>query len=55
MKKIMEEANRANGDSRRCAKCSLHTFPKTRCNEEMWQICHDSFVEGFKKGVKYNK
>ena len=55
MDKIEKEANKANGLNRRCAKCPLNTKPKTRCTEEIWQVCRNSFVSGFKKGVEYHK
>ena len=49
------DANKANGLNRRCAKCPLNTRPKTRCTEEIWCVCKNAYVSGFKKGVEYSK
>ena len=55
MDKIEKAANKANGMNRRCAKCTLNTIPKTRCTEEIWLVCRNAYVQGFKKGVEYSK
>lgn len=55
MNKIEKAANKANGLNRRCAKCPLNTKPKTRCTEEIWCLCRNAYVSGFKKGVEYSK
>lgn len=38
-----------------CTKCPFNSYPKTRCTEEIWNLCSDSFIEGFVKGAKYVK
>ena len=48
-------ANLYDGRSQRCGKCPLWTFPKYRCNMEIYDICTNAFVEGFKKGVNWSK
>lgn len=53
--KITKEASRVNLRSRKCANCPFNTRPKSRCTEEIWNLCSNSFIEGFKKGVKFNK
>ena len=55
MKKLEKAAKIANGRSRMCAKCPFNTTPKSRCTEEIWNLCSDSFIEGFVKGAKYVK
>lgn len=48
MKNITKIAKKSAGLSRRCSICPL----LRRCTSEISGICFDSFVEGFKKGVK---
>ena len=55
MKKVEKAAKTANGRIRMCAKCPFNTKPKTRCTEEIWNLCSNSFIEGFVKGAKYKK
>ena len=52
IKKVAKQA-----DLRRkcCAKCPFNTLPKSRCTEEIWNLCSNSFIEGFVKGAKYIK
>jgi hypothetical protein len=38
-----------------CTKCPFNTRPKSRCTEEIWNLCSNSFIEGFVKGAKYIK
>lgn len=48
MKNVTKIAKKSAGLSRRCSICPL----LKRCDPEIGRICFDSFVEGFKKGVK---
>lgn len=38
-----------------CTKCPFNTYPKTRCTDGIWNLCSNSFIEGFVKGAKYVK
>lgn len=49
-KEVSKAARKADGNSRRGAQCAYHP-----CSVAMFRICGDSFVEGFNKGVKWNK
>ena len=55
MRGIEKAANLYDGRSKRCGKCPLWTFPKSRCNMEIHDICTNAFVEGFKKGVNWSR
>lgn len=48
---VTKEAKRANGNSRACAKCPVLKAHKV-CPETYMQVYSNSFVDGFKKGVK---
>lgn len=48
---VTKEAKRANGNSRACAKCPVLKAHKV-CPETYMKVCSNSFVDGFKKGVK---
>lgn len=48
MKKVTKIAKKSAGLSQRCSICPL----MRRCTLEIHRACFDSFVEGFKKGVK---
>lgn len=52
MKGITLAAKRANGLSRMCAICPIKKS-RAVCPPEIQRVCSDSFVEGFKKGVKW--
>lgn len=49
---LTEAAKKSSGKSRKCASCSL--YGKT-CNIEVFCICNESHIEGFKKGAKFGK
>lgn len=49
---LTEAAKKSSGMSRKCASCRM--FRKT-CNWEVFRICNESHVEGFKKGAKFAK
>lgn len=49
---LTEAAKKSSGKSRKCASCSL--YGKT-CNMEVFCICNESHIEGFKKGAKFGK
>lgn len=51
MKGVTKAANTANGRSRMCTHCPIRKRYQI-CPPEIQRVCHDSFVEGFKKGVK---
>ncbi|EJW92097.1 hypothetical protein EVA_19793 [gut metagenome] len=49
---MTKAAKRANGLSQACTHCPVlkkHNI----CPPEISRICHDAYVEGFKKGVKW--
>jgi len=48
MKGVTKVAKKASGASRKCGTCPI----RLRCTPEILRVCHDAFVEGFKKGVK---
>lgn len=48
MKNVTKIAKKSAELSQRCSICPL----LKRCSLEIDRICFDSFVEGFKKGVK---
>lgn len=50
MKGILKAAKQANGRSHSCKKCPLHP-----CQPQVWRVCYDSFMEGFKKGINWYK
>lgn len=50
---LTKEAKMASGRSQKCDSCILRK--ERRCTQEIMRICHDSFVEGFKKGAKFCK
>lgn len=52
IKGITQAARQANGRSRSCAKCPEKSS-RVVCLPEHQRICHDAFIEGFKKGVKW--
>ena len=48
---VTKIAKKANLRRRSCCnKCPFNTRPKTRCTEEIWNLCSNSFIEGFVKG-----
>ena len=47
---LTESAKKSSGNSRKCASCSL--YGRT-CNMEVFRICNESHIEGFKKGAKF--
>lgn len=49
MKGVTKAARAANGLSRSCSNCPL----KKACYPELVKVCSTSFIEGFKKGVKW--
>lgn len=51
MKGVTKAAKVANGRSRKCASCPIHKRYRI-CSPEIQRVCHDAFIEGFKKGVK---
>lgn len=44
-------AKQTNGRSRACARCKYLGL----CTPDVSTICYNSFIEGFIKGVKYQK
>lgn len=50
---INKIAAQYSGRSRACAKCSY--FTKICSKYDLFTLCNRSFIEGFIKGVKYNK
>ena len=48
MKNVTKIAKKSAGLSQRCSICPL----LRSCTPEISRTCFDSFVEGFKKGVK---
>lgn len=48
MKGVTKAAKLASSRSQKCGTCPI----RLRCDAAMIRICHDAFVEGFKKGVK---
>ena len=53
-KGITDAAKKSSGRSLQCAKCPLGANP-TRCTPEILNACHESHIDGFKKGFKYAK
>lgn len=49
MRNVTKIAKKSAGLSQRCNLCPLH---RNGCSLEINRACFDSFVEGFKKGVK---
>lgn len=49
MQNVIKKAKKSAGLSQRCGICPLY---RNGCNLEIGRACFDSFVEGFKKGVK---
>lgn len=49
---LTKAAKLASGRSQRCGTCI--SYKKRRCTLEITRICHDSFVEGFKKGAHFS-
>lgn len=47
---LIKAARMADGRSHRCKKCPLRP-----CSGIQFKVCGDSFVEGFRKGVKFKK
>ncbi len=54
MKGIIQAAKEANGRSQTCAICPVLDNRKI-CPLEFQRVCSDAFIEGFKKGVKWQK
>lgn len=50
---VTQAAKLASGRSQKCDSCTLRKEKK--CTPEILRVCHDSFVEGFKKGAKFCK
>ena len=51
---IKKAAKQENMSRRSCCnKCPFNTLPKSRCTEEIWNLCSNSFIAGFIKGAKY--
>lgn len=48
---LTQAAKMASGRSQKCDTCILRK--ERRCTPEIIRICHDSFVEGFKKGAYF--
>ena len=48
MKNVTKIAKKSAGLSQKCSVCPI----MKRCTLEIHRACFDSFVEGFKKGVK---
>lgn len=51
MKGLTKAARTANGRSRKCAICPI----RKNCNLSVHRACSDAFVEGFKKGARWEK
>lgn len=49
---LTKAAKLASGRSQKCNTCILHK--ERRCSAEIIRVCHDSFVEGFKKGAHFS-
>ena len=47
-------AKEASGRSRMCAKCPINLKHKI-CSEDILQVCHNAFVNGYLKGAKDQK
>lgn len=54
MRGVTKAAKKADGRSRMCASCPIHRRDKI-CHPEVQRVCSDAFVEGFKKGDKWNQ
>ena len=54
-KGIETAARESSGNSRKCGSCPLCTSQPLRCTPEISRICNESHIEGFKKGVKYQR
>ena len=50
---IKKVAKQVNMRRRSCAKCPFNTRSKSRCTEEVWNWCSNSFIEGFVKGARF--
>ncbi|NDV81306.1 hypothetical protein D0T87_04850 [Bacteroides sp. 51] len=48
MKGVTKLARRASLASQKCGTCPM----RLHCTPAILRVCHDAFVEGFKKGVK---
>lgn len=48
MKEVTKAAKLASLRSQKCCICPI----RLRCDPATQRICHDAFVEGFKKGAK---
>lgn len=49
---LTKAAKLASGRSQKCNTCIL--YKERRCSAEIIRVCHDSFVEGFKKGAHFS-
>lgn len=54
MKEVTRAAKQADGRSRMCTNCPIRSRNKI-CSPEVLRACSNSFVEGFKKGVKWHR
>lgn len=52
---VTAAAKQSSGNSRKCASCPLVQKLPLRCTPEIYRICTESHIEGFKKGAKYGK
>ena len=48
MKRVSKLAVKSSLASRKCDICPI----RPKCDQSIVRVCHDAFVEGFKKGVK---
>jgi hypothetical protein len=51
MKGVAKAANKSNGLSRTCRKCTARSI----CNFTIMKVCSNAFKEGFRKGSKWTE
>lgn len=50
IRSLNQTARIIDGRSHRCENCPLHP-----CSEIQFKVCSNAFIEGFRKGVRWEK